>query len=585
MSTPVLPCFPFDETVNMLTGLDATQSNRSSNFGNHTVDDNTNCKWSEIVNEASKIRRQPAKYDLRFFRSWTMPDERDAKLSQQKRNIISANMVHYKLQKDDIEENKDLSKVRSNNKMVRKEFKKTHCVSAPTISKKYKFLTEFESKLPSDRCKWRETIPKANTVNLNIKVFQPRNVAIQRKTLKQSPLGVSRSHDAEVLSFEDDQIVHDGCWPDKTGFHRQGWMEKIEVVSTSLKIPRPTTVGYAGQMFSSYNCDQTYNSNSSTQENSKFQVSWPIQDGTKERPATAWNSELPAVLDNYDELYNEKLTGKGSGFKTGHSAAKERKEKCRNWLQEKSLKIVFPRSDNDTNNISDTRRKSNSIIYNDTTPRTGGCNSKLETVLSIDKCTMGQKIDQNAKRRKNGQDSKHETVKRQSANCYKNQRYSGLEVTYDLKDEDEHTEMITSLESSNENNIAVEEITMDSNGTGNKDNDVVTNKPEINNSKEDASVDSDTTGTLLRSRLALAGLSLSPHFNISVSGPQAKDLEANTVDLKGIYTMKNLNTKAGSDVGSEEAAERERYRKLFGDGKTKRIVRFSVANQVHEYDK
>ena len=105
-----------------------------------------------------------------------------------------------------------------------------------------------------------------------------------------------------------------------------GW-KKIEVVPTSLKIPRPTTVGYTRQMSSSYNCDQTYNSNSSTQENSRFQVSWPIQDGTKERPATAWDSELPAVLDNNDELYNKKLTGKGPGFKTEHSAAKERKEK------------------------------------------------------------------------------------------------------------------------------------------------------------------------------------------------------------------------------------------------------------------
>ena len=155
-----------------------------------------------------------------------MPDERDAKLSQQKRNIISANMVHYKLLKDDIEENKDLSKARSNNKVVRKEFKKTHCVSAPTISKKYKFLTEFESKLPSDRCKWCESIPKTNTVNLNIKVFQPRNVTIQRKTLKQRPSGVSRSYDAEILSFEDDQIVHDGGRRGRTGFHRHGWMEK-----------------------------------------------------------------------------------------------------------------------------------------------------------------------------------------------------------------------------------------------------------------------------------------------------------------------------------------------------------------------
>ena len=246
---------------------------------------------------------------------------------------------------------------------------------------------------------------------------------------------------------------------------------------------------------------------------------------------------------------------------------------------------MLPRSDIDTNNVSDTSRKSNSTIYGDRTPRTGGCNLKLETVLSIDKCSMSQKIDQSAKRRKNRQDSKHETVKRQSANCYKDQRYSGLEVTYDLEDEGEHTEMLTPLESSNEKNIAVEETIMDQNGIGNKDNEVVTNKPEIDDSKDDASVDSDTTGTLLRSRLALAGLSLSPHFNISVSGPQAKDPEANTVDLKGIYTMKNLNTKAGSDVGSEEAAERERYRKIFGDGKTKRTVRFSVANQVHEYDK
>ena len=570
----------------MLTGLNVSQSN--NNFGNHTADDKTICKWSEIVNKASKIRRQPAKYDLRFFRSWTMPDERDAKLSQQKRNLISANTVHYKLQKDDIEENKNLSKDRSNNKMVGREFKKTHCVSAPTSSKRYKFLTEFESKLPSNRYKWHESIPKTNTVNLNIKVFQPRNAGIQRKTLKQRPLGVSRSNDADILSFEDGQIVHDDGRRGKTGFHRQGWMEKIEVVSTSLKIPRPTTVGYTAQMSSSYNYDQTCNLNSSTQDNSIFQVSWPIQGWTKERLTTAWDSELPAVLDNFDELYNKKLTGKGPGFKTEHSAAAERKEKSsRTWMHEKSLKIVLPRSDIDTNNVSDSRRKSNSIIYGDMTPRTGGCDSKLETLLSIDKCSMGQKIDQNSKRRKNGQDSIHETVKRLSANCYKDKRYSGLEVTYDVEDDDEDTEMFTSLESSNEKNIALEETTctMDPNGTGNKDNDEVTNKPEINDSKDGVNVVSDTTATLWKSRLALAGLSLSPHFNISVSEPKATNSEGNTTDLKGIYTKKNLNTKAGSDVGSEEAAERERYRKIFGDGKTKRIVRFSVANQIHEYDK
>ena len=86
----------------MLTALNAAQSN--NNFGSHTADDKTICKWSEIVNEASKIRRQPAKYDLRFFRSWTMPDQRDTKLSQQNRNVTSATAFHYKLQKDAIEE-------------------------------------------------------------------------------------------------------------------------------------------------------------------------------------------------------------------------------------------------------------------------------------------------------------------------------------------------------------------------------------------------------------------------------------------------------------------------------------------------
>ena len=467
--------------------------------------------------------------------------------------------------------------------MERKEFKKTHCVSAPTSSKRYKFLTEFEGKLPNNRCKWRESIPKTSTVNLNIKVFHPRNVTIQRKTLKQRPLGVSRSYDAEILSFEDDQIVHDSGRCDKTGFHRQGWMEKMEVVSTSLKIPRPATVGNRGQISSSHDFDQKHNLNSSTHGNSKFQVSF-IQNGTKERPAAVWDSELPTVLDNYNELYNNQLIGNDPGFKTDNSAAAERKEKSRIWLHEKSLKIVLPRSDIETSKVSDVRRKSNNIIYGDRT-RTGGCNSKLETVLSIDKCTMGQKIDQNAQRSKKGQNRNHEIVKRHTANCYKDKRYSGLEVTYDLQDDDEHTEIFTSLESSDENNIAVEETIMDPNGTGNKNNDIVMNKSERKDSKDDVNVDTDTTRTLWRSRLALAGLSLSPHFNISVSEPQDRDPEGNTTDFKGIYTMKNLNTKAGSDVGSEEAAERERYRKIFGDGKTKRIVRFSVANQVHEYDK
>ncbi len=114
------------------------------------------------------------------------------------------------------------------------------------------------------------------------------------------------------------------------------------------------------------------------------------------------------------------------------------------------------------------------------------------------------------------------------------------------------------------------------------------------------SEDAEARIRLWRDRLALADLCMSPHFSVTVeSNTSAKcshgayealqNMEypgrpASSSSTKSLYNLRNLNLNGGHIPDPEEEARRLRQERILGSGRPKRMVRFSIANEVHEYE-
>ena len=540
----------------MLNGLSTSHIGcKYDSFTTDTPKDVEFNKWLGGVPVSSKLRRKPGKYDIKFFRSWTMPDPKDTRCMYQKRNTSSATIIQYNLSSDTVGGNN--GNIFNNNNYADnirlKETGKQFFASARSCPDKVKFLTEFEGGNFNNSHAWHETINSDSAnLNINVSVFQPEKlrVSFQRGQGRQRPLGTSRSCGTDMLSISDEYEDHitKKSLHSASRFHVRN--EGFEITPTSLRISRPATVAHPRFM---------------------------------------------STIDNYADPFSGKPFLNGNHSLPVVSQA-QGKEKATN-----SLKIILPRSDLDSNSPRRqyiTVRKSKSANNGNKT-RSNNYSPELDTLLSVGGCSMGQKVDQSCTtvtKRNLGTKSdrfKQNTVLKQHNTKYDSKRRNipSLEVTYDLGDNDKQSTVSQKGESvcleETGSNAGINDRHLEEEQKGEMAERL---RASLTSPRKDDNKEPEIA--LLESRLALAGLCLSPQFNITVpsstnvknSNISENKQDKGSVCLKGIYNMKNINPNVGYMADPEAAAKQERHRKIFGDGKTKRIVRFSIANQVHEYE-
>ena len=536
-------------------------------FSPETAEDVEFSKWLGGVPVYSRLRRKQGKQDIKIFRSWSIPDPRDAKCLYQKRNKSSATIIRYNLPSDPTVR-KDRNIFNDNNSNITGKIRlrginEPLCANAPYYNERIKFLSELEKSHFNFTHAWHETTTK-DFINVNMKVSPKKlRVSYQKSHGKQRPLGTTRSCGADVLSISDeyeDQItkkqMHNNI-TSKSHVRNEGF----EVVPTSVRISRPVTVAHPRDV---------------------------------------------SVLENYaDPCMGKRFLNGTSNFPPVSQLS--RKEETSNSTSSNSLNIILPRSDADNNSARKhciTTRKcksarcSNEKLSNNFT-------SGLDSLLNVGGCSIGLKVDQNCTIVTKGNLGIKSDQNKQATHVRQPTKYGNkgksrevLEITYDLDDDDKESTVsqigeLVCLEESQSNADLRDEDMNEGDKEVMAERFQTTGTSLMKNVKDEN--DDRSEVTLWENRLALAGLCLSPYFNVTMSSSSINatqndkcSLENKPVKspgcLKGIYNMKNINLNVGHMANPEEAAKQERYRKLFGHGKSKRIVRFSVANQIHEYE-